>query len=170
MTGARMTTIFLFAIAATLGALAWLIYDLGLTAGRDEVRLAWEQQKVADGEANARASKQAREVEAGLMRHIDEIRRQHEKDITAIDLRHAAALERVLQRAKRPDNYVPAPAEATGTQPAASCGGDRLFREDAEVLVGLATAADTVRASLTECRAQYDAAASALFGEKQIPE
>ena len=158
MIGGRMTTVFILAVTTILAVLCWLIYDLGYTSGQNDVRADWEAQRAADAEANARAAKQAMEIEQGVMRHIDEIRRQHEKDIAAIDVRHAAAIERLRKRATRPSDYVPAAPEITGTEPAAGCGADRLFREDASALVRLAADADSVRASLTECRAAYEAA------------
>ena len=164
MIGGRMTIAFTMVITIILAVMPWLIYDLGYTSGQNDVRADWEAQKAADAAANARAAKQAREIEAGLMRHIDEIRRQHEKDIAAIDVRHAAAIERLRKRATRPSDYVPAAPEITGTEPTASCGADRLFREDASALVRLAADADSVRASLTECRASYEAAQQATQG------
>lgn len=158
MIGGRMSVIFTFALAVILALLCWIIFDLGQTAGRDEVRADWEAQKAADAAANARAAKEALEVQAGLLRHIDEIRRSHEKSIAAIDERHAAALDKLRKRASRPADYLPVSAEAAGSVAAAGCGADSLFRQDSEVVVGIARDADITRASLMECRSAYEAA------------
>jgi hypothetical protein len=152
---------FLLVCAACI-AVALMIYEAGAEAGRDEVRVAWEQQRKADAAHMARLAQQARENEQGLQRAADQIRRTKDAEISRLDAAHAAAVRELRKRASRPADYMPAAPQVAGTGPAPSCSADQLFREDAAAALGIAADADTVRASLTECRAQYEAAQKAM--------
>jgi hypothetical protein len=149
-------------VCAVCIAVALMIYEAGAEAGRDEVRVAWEQQRKADAAHMARLNQQARENERGLQRAADQIRRTKDAEISRLDAAHAAAVRELRKRPERPADYLPGTATPAGTQPTTSCGGDRLFRDDGEFLAGLARSADEVGAALTECRAQYDAAQKAM--------
>lgn len=146
------------ACCGVLTAAHWL----GVRAGRAEVEAAWSIQRAADAQAIAKLQEQARESERGMQRYIEELRGKHVDELVAIDRQHSAAVERLRTRAGRPADYVPAPAEATGAGPAAGCGADALYREDAAAALGIARDADIVRAALNQCRAQYEAAARTL--------
>jgi hypothetical protein len=147
---------------ATLAAVVWLIYEAGAEAGRDEVRMAWGRQRAADAAHMARLAQQARENEQGLQRAADQIRRSKDEEITRLAAAHAAAVRELRKRPERPADHMPAAPQVAGTGPAASCSADQLYREDAAAALGIAADADTVRASLTECRAQYEAAQKAM--------
>lgn len=146
-----------FAVScAAVAGLMVMAYRIGRYSGEEEVRAAWAKQREADAVATAKAKKQAQETEESLRQHISSLKRTHDEQLEAIDRYYTLSVERLRKRTTRPDNYVPAPAEATGVKPSASCGADQLYREDAEVALGIARDADAVRASLNECRTAYD--------------
>ena len=82
--------------------------------------------------------------------------KEKENAIKALNKRHAAIVSGLQQRPSRP----PEPA-ATEVSTAPVCSGtgstgDRLYREDAEFLIGEAAKADILRQALKACRAQLE--------------
>ena len=49
----------------------WLVYREGIKAGRDEVTVEWQAERVAQAKANAAALLKAREREQSLRESID---------------------------------------------------------------------------------------------------
>lgn len=139
----------------------WLVYRGGIKAGRDEVTVEWQADRIAQARASAAALLRAREQEQTLRETIDHLRGEYGQKIERITLERNAVVRELRRRSERPADYVPAAASATGSQSAPSCSADQLFRQDAEVAVGIAADADVVRASLMECRAAYDTAKEA---------
>lgn len=148
----------LLTCCALLIGLMTAIYRSGAAAGRAEVMAQWSRQREADARTAARLADQARENERGLQAAADRIRREKDDEIGRLVARHDAALDSLRKRPSRPADYLPATSEAAGTGPAAGCGAEQLFRQDAEAAVGIARDADVVRLSLHECRSSYDAA------------
>ncbi len=136
----------------------WLVYREGVKAGRDEVNVEWQAERVAQAKANAAALLKAREREQSLRETIDMLKGEYGEKVQRITLERDALVRELRRRPERPANYVPPAAAATGAEPAPSCSADQLFRQDAEAAVGIAADADVVRSSLMECRAAYDAA------------
>lgn len=136
----------------------WMVYREGIKAGRDEVTVEWQADRIAQARANAAAMLRAREKEQTLRETIDHLRGEYGQKIERITVERDAVVRELRRRPERPANYVPQAAAATGAEPAARCSADQLFRQDAEAAVGIAADADTVRASLMECRQAYDAA------------
>lgn len=136
----------------------WMVYREGIKAGRDEVTVEWQADRIAQARANAAALLRAREQEQTLRETIDHLRGEYGQKIQRITLERDALVRELRRRPERPANYVPPAAAAAGAESAPSCSADQLFRQDAEAAVGIAADADTVRASLMECRAAYDAA------------
>lgn len=149
-------------IAAILATAGWAIHGFGLAAGRAEVQAKWDQQRIADASATVQAALQARAREQSAQFAADRIRQEKTREIADLNRRHAAALADSLRhRPDRPTDYLPATAQAAGTGPAAGCGADQLFRQDAAVALGIARDADLVRIALRQCHAQYQAAGDA---------
>lgn len=148
-------------LAAALAAAAWAIRANGLAAGRSEIQAKWDKQRIADAAAIVQAAIQARAREQAAQLAIDRIRQEKTREIADLNRRHAAALDSLRKRPSRPADYLPAPTQAAGTGPAAGCGADQLFRQDAAVALGIARDADLVRIALQQCHAQYQAAADA---------
>lgn len=136
----------------------WMVYREGIKAGRDEVTVEWQADRIAQARANAAALLRAREREQTLRETIDHLRDEYGQKIQRISLERGALVRELRRRPGRPADYVPPAAAVAGAEPAASCSGDQLYRSDGEFLAGLAADADVVRASLMECRAAYDAA------------
>ena len=148
-------------IAAILATAGWAIHGFGLAAGRAEIQAKWDQQRITDAAANVQAAMQARAREQALQSTADKIRQEKTREIADLNRRHAALVDSLRHRPDRPADYLPATAQAAGTGPAAGCGADQLYREDAAMALGIARDADLVRIALRQCHAQYQAAGDA---------
>ena len=148
-------------VAAILAIAGWAIHESGLAAGQAEIQAKWDQQRITDAAANVQAAMQARAREQALQSTADKIRQEKTREIADLNRRHAALVDSLRHRPDRPADYLPATAQAAGTRPAAGCGADQLFRQDAAVALGIARDADLVRIALRQCHAQYQTAADA---------
>ena len=151
-------------LALIVSLAMWLVYREGIKVGRDEITVKWQAERIAQAKANADAQLKARQREQILRETIDMLKGEYGEKVQRITLERDAVVRELRRRPERPANYVPPAAAATGAEPAPSCSADQLFRQDAEAAVGIAADADTVRASLMECRAAYDAAKEANQG------
>ena len=148
-------------IAAILAIAGWAIHESGLDSGRAEIQSKWDQQRITDAAATVQAVMQARTSEHAAQIAADRIRQEKTREIADLNRRHAALVDSLRHRPDRPADYLPATAQAADTGPAAGCGADQLFRQDAAVALGIARDADLVRIALQQCHAQYQAAADA---------
>lgn len=148
-------------IAATLAIASWAIHASGLAAGRAEIQAKWDKQRITDAAATVQANLKARAREQAAHAAADRIREEKTREIADLNRRHAALVDSLRHRPDRPADYLPATAQATDAGPAAGCGADQLFRQDAAVALGIARDADLVRIALQQCHAQYQAAADA---------
>ena len=146
----------LLALIVSLGM--WLVYREGVKVGREEITVEWQAERITQAKANADAQLKARQREQILRETIDQLKGEYGEKVQRISLERDAVVRELRRRAERSANYVPPSSAPAGAEPAPHCSGDQLYRDDAAVLVGLAAAADTVRASLMECRQAYDAA------------
>lgn len=145
-------------LSLVVSLVMWMVYREGIKAGRDEVTVEWQADRIAQARANAAALLRAREQEQTLRETIDHLRGEYGQKIERVTVERDALVRELRRRPERPADYLPPAAAATGAEPAPSCSGDQLYRSDGEFLAGLAADADVVRASLMECRAAYDAA------------
>lgn len=148
-------------LAAILAAAGWAIHETGLAAGQAEIQAKWDQRRIADAAATMHAAIQARAREQAAQLAADRIRQEKTREIADLNRRHAALVDSLRHRSDRPADYLPAAAQAADTGPAAGCGANQLFRQDAAVALGIARDADLVRIALQQCHAQYHAAADA---------
>ena len=148
-------------IAAILAIAGWAIHESGLAAGRSEIQAKWDQRRIADAAATVQAAMHARAREQAAQLAADRIRQEKTREIADLNRRHAALVDSLRHRPDRPADYLPATAQAADTGPAAGCGADQLFRQDAAVALGIARDADLVRIALQQCHAQYQAAGDA---------
>lgn len=148
-------------LAAVLAISGWTIHENGLTAGRAEIQAQWDKQRIADAAATLQAAIQARAREQAAQHAADRIRQEKTREIADLNRRYAALVDSLRHRPDRPADYLPATAQAAGTGPAAGCGADQLFRQDAAMALGIARDADLVRIALQQCHAQYQAAGDA---------
>ncbi len=154
-------TIAVLLLAAALAAAVWEIRANGLAAGRAEIQAKWDKQRITDAAAIVQEAIQSRAREQAAQLAVDRIRQEKTREIADLNRRHAALVDGLRRRPDRPADYLPATAQAAGTGPAAGCGADHLFRQDAAVALGIARDADLVRIALQQCHAQYQAAADA---------
>ena len=97
-------------------------------------------------------------LQVAQKQHQEElIKAQKEKEnaIKTLNKRHAAIVSGLQQRPSRPPEP-PSPSQASPSPVCTGTGstGDRLYREDAEFLIGEAAKADILRQALKACRAQ----------------
>ena len=145
------------AIAALLASTHALAYQLGRTA----VRAAWDAQALATA-AHTRAAEQAsRDAERTLQAAAYTLRSQKNAEITRLTAARDAALDSLRHRPDRPATPdMPATASA-----GVACTGAELYRADGEFLTREAARADTIRAALDQCQAQYTAGREALSAQ-----
>jgi len=89
---------------------------------------------------------ETRQKEAEQQAATDQIRKDKDAQITAINSQLADALIQLRNR----------PSRAQATNNGQNGTGSTLFAEDAEFLVREATRADTIRTALDACYKQYD--------------
>ena len=134
----------------------WMVYREGVKAGRDEVTVEWQADRIAQAMANSAALLRAREQEQTLRETIDHLRGEYGQKIQRITVERDALVRELRRRpaARAGTGGVPAAAEA-GT---AGCTGEGLARPDAEFLAGFAADAARTDAALKQCVASYEAA------------
>ncbi len=76
-------------------------------------------------------------------------KKDKENEIASINRKHDAIVSSLQQRTNRIQETTTTPIVCTGT----GSTGDRLYREDAEFLIGEAARAETLKQALLECRA-----------------
>ena len=103
-------------------------------------------------EYKAEEIKNAREKEHQLQDATDQIRKDKDAQIDAINNQLANALIELRNRPSRANKVSSNGQSGTGAT---------LFAEDAEFLIGEAARADKLRTALTACYAQYDQVAGA---------
>jgi hypothetical protein len=135
-------------IAAALAALLTISSLLGFSYGKSRERnkfLEYQQ------------TQKALEIERENKYQESLVKAQKEKENAIKDLnkRHAAVVSSLQQRTQRPTSkdQTSAPTVCTGT----GSTGDRLYREDAEFLIGEAARAEVIKQALRACRQQLEA-------------
>lgn len=120
-----------------------LSYDYGKTREHNKF-LAYQQ------------AQKALEIERENKYQEALVKSQKEKENAIKDLnkRHASIVSGLQQRTQRPtDKETPSPSPVcTGT----GSTGDRLYREDAEFLIGEAARAEVIKQALRACRQQLE--------------
>jgi len=98
----------------------------------------------------SKQEKVIRDKERQYQAETDQIRKEKDAQIKIINSQLVDAISELRKRPSR--------TEATSNgQTAKACDGSQLFAEDGEFLVREAARADTIRAALQACYAQYDA-------------
>ena len=80
--------------------------------------------------------------------------KEKENAIKDLNKRHAAIVNSLQQRPARQDSSTPSSSSSVCT--GAGSTGDRLYREDAEFLIGEATRAEVIKQALRACRQQLE--------------
>lgn len=120
---------------------------------------------VADGaKLTSQANQRNRDLEWRIVKGAKDAQQEKAHALEALAAEHAAAIAGLQNRPSRPapgraNNLPAAGATATAEQ---GCGRERLYREDAEVVVRLAHAAAELRLELLATRSQYERAEALL--------
>jgi hypothetical protein len=150
------------ALLMTAAALLWAVWHDGYDAGSDAVMTEWQAERAEQARQRSADLIQARRREIDLEIKLTQLRGEHRETVNRITADRDAAVRELRRRPERPAGYLPAANQAAGAVAGPSCGADQLYREDAAAALGIAADADTVRASLTECRSAYDAARASV--------
>ena len=143
---------FVLAVAAAGGAGLYKGHDLGMA----EVQQAWDKERAAQQAEYAAAQAAAREKEQSMQTDADTLRKEKDREIRDLNARAVALSNSLRDRPSRPTTEASALPSTTSTGPI-GCTPKQLYREDSEVVVGLAREADEIRAALKQCYAQYEA-------------
>ncbi len=145
-------------LALAIAALLAATHGLAYRSGRAAVRAAWDAQTLAAATQAHAAEQAARTAERALAAAAHNSKVQKNAEITRLTAALDAALDSLRHRPERPAvTDLPATAAA-----GAGCTGAELYRPDGEFLAREAARADTLRAALSQCQAQYTAAGAAL--------
>jgi len=135
---------------------------LGLFATVQTLRLAWLQTKFEKLSATIQlidaTTKQAdekyRATEQRWKIQTIEITKDRDDEIANINASRDALLVQLRNRPRRPTS--PAAESSIDGQAASGCTGSSIYAQDAEFLIREAARADTIRAGLKACYAQFD--------------
>ena len=141
-------------VIAIIGA-AGAGYYQGNEAGQAKVQQAWDKERAAQEAAYAQAQAAAREKEQALQAGADSLRKEKDREIRDLNARAVALSNSLRDRPSRPTTES-SPVPGTASTGPSGCTPKQLYREDSEVVVGLAREADEIRAALKQCYAQYE--------------
>jgi hypothetical protein len=138
-------------VATFLAGTHWRAYR----TGQEAVRIEWQADIQARTAAALEAEQRARAKETALQVTADKLRRTKDAEITGLTVRVGELNKRLSNRADRPAD--PPAGAASSPRPSTSgCTGAELYRPDGEFLVREARRAETLRAALRQCYAQYE--------------
>lgn len=143
---------------------AWRMYSMGYSEGQSDERAEWVALQKKQLKAHTEALEAARKAEQTLRNQADTLKRESSDEIARLNANVDVLLGRLRDRPQRP------PAPQTGGLPTTpstpttgpGCDGTKLYKPDAEFLVRESARADKAVIALKECRAQYEAAQTAL--------
>lgn len=138
-------------------------YLKGNSSGQAKVQAAWDKERAEQLAEQARQQSAARQREQALQATADRIREEKNREIAALNRRHAAVVDGLRNRPERPAIGTSPVPEAAGDRPGpAGCTPSQLYRSDAELALEIARDADFLRLQLAACQAAYQSA----IGEK----
>jgi len=141
-------------VVAVIGA-AGAGYYQGNEAGQAKIQQKWDRERAAQEAEYAAAQAAAREKEQELQAGADSLRKEKDREIRDLNARAVALANSLRDRPSRPTTES-SPVPGTASTGPSGCTPKQLYREDSEVVVGLAREADEIRAALKQCYAQYE--------------
>ena len=144
-------------VVLAIGAAAGGGYYKGNSAGKAEVQQIWDKEKAEQYAEYAKGQEAARQKEQQLQAQADRLRRDKDAEIRNINARATALANSLRDRNSRASETNSTTSTAGTGQAGPRCTGSELSREDAEFLAGEAARADSLRAALNQCIAQYEA-------------
>ena len=147
-----------FLLGATLAVVAagGAGFYKGVGYGQAEVQQAWDKEKAEQYAEYAKGQEAARQKEQQLQADADRLRRDKDAQIRDVNARATALANSLRDREARSTATDSSASSAVAGQAGPRCTGSELSREDAEFLAGEAARADSLRAALRQCVAQYE--------------
>jgi hypothetical protein len=131
-------------------------YVKGTSHGKMVVQAEWDAERIKQQEAHAKAVQESIEKQQALQADADQLRQEKDRETRDLLARNAALNNSLRDRPQRPAVQAGAVSGASGAG-SGGCTPGELYREDSEVVVGLAREADEIRLALKQCYAQYEA-------------
>jgi hypothetical protein len=131
-------------------------YVKGTSHGKMVVQAEWDAERIKQQEAHAKAVQESIEKQQALQADADQLRQEKDRETRDLLARNAALNNSLRNRPQRPVVQTGAVPGAAGAG-SGGCTPGELYREDSEVVVGLAREADEIRFALKQCYAQYEA-------------
>ena len=143
-------------VAVGLAASHWKVFNLG----KAEIRAEWAADKLEESKQALRLTEKTIEKTTTLQASADQLRKDKDAKIAALDVRLTDALNRLRDRPERPrEGDMPTGA---GAGPAPICTGAGLYREDASAFIREAARANRLLDNLAQCQDQYNKVREAL--------
>ena len=139
------------AVATAGGAGLYQGRELGMAS----VQQQWDKERAAQEAAYAQAQEEARAKEQALQANADAIRQEKDREIRNLNARATALTNSLRNRPERPSTETSAVSGSTNTGQS-GCTPRELYRQDSEVVVGLAREADEIRIALKQCYSQNE--------------
>lgn len=129
-------------------------YFKGQSDGEAAVHAEWDAERLKQHEAHAKALQEAVERQQQLQMGADKLRQEKDRETRDLVARNTALANSLRNRPERPTQAgaVSSPSGAGSS----ACTARELYREDSEVVVGIAREADEIRIALKQCYAQYN--------------
>ncbi len=153
----------ILAAVLAVGAAGGAGYVKGRGDGQAKVQAAWDAERIQQQEAHNQALRESIEKQQALQLGADQLRQEANREKRELAARNTALTNSLRDRPERPTTEVGAVRSATGAG-SGGCTPRELYRQDSEVVVGLAREADEVLIALKQCYAQYDAVRLKLGG------
>lgn len=152
----------ILAAVLAVGAAGGAGYVKGRGDGQAKVQAAWDAERIQQQEAHNQALRESIEKQQALQLGADQLRQEANREKRELAARNTALTNSLRDRPERPTE-VGAMRNAAGVG-SGGCTPRELYRQDSEVVVGLAREADEVLIALKQCYAQYDAVRLKLGG------
>lgn len=153
----------ILAAVLAIGSAAGTGYYKGREAGQAKVQAAWDAERLQQQEAHNKALRESIEKQQALQLGADQLRQEKDRETRELAARNTALVNSLRSRPERPTTATGAVSGAAQSG-AGGCTPRELYRQDSEVVVGLAREADEIRLALQQCYAQYEAVRAKLGG------
>ena len=129
-------------------------YTKGYQNGKGAVQKDWDREKAELQAKYAEALKESIDKQQKLQMGADRLREEKSREMRDLVARNTALANSLRDRQARP-TQTSAVSNPSGAGSSA-CTARELYREDSEVVVGIAREADEIRIALKQCYAQYN--------------
>jgi len=131
-------------------------YVKGTAHGKAVVQAEWDAERLRQQEAHTKALQESIQKQQALQADADQLRQEKDRETRDLLARNTALNNSLRDRPQRPATVAGA-VPSTASAGSSGCTPRELYREDSEVVVGLAREADEIRLALKQCYAQYEA-------------